>query len=200
MTTDSHAACSIAGGQHRARDERRRLDPQHRRAQLDPIAARRQLGRRPAALGTDRQRDIAPGQADVRRARRRRSRAARRRPAAARRSRAARPRATAPSASTATRRSLARWRSARSASQRTTERSACSSTMRSTPISVSFWTIHSGRSAFGIANATVRRRRSRRASRARRHRRARTSPPVARHSRQPSATVGDRDDVAVAHA
>src|SRR5690606_17237894 len=48
------------------------------------------------------------------------------------------------------------WRRALAASQRTTLRSAANGTIRSTPSSVSFWTVNSGRSPLTRANATVR--------------------------------------------
>ena len=160
-------------------------------------AASAELGRRPAAFGTDGHRAVVRLRAAGRPARRRqpapRTSAAGTGPASS----GSHTRRDCSAASTAMRRSRSSWRSARSPSQRTTERSACTSTSRSTPISVHFCTSHSRRSPFGGATAIVI---GDAAARPPRRRRRSTSTSSAGHRTRPppAGAVGHRHDLAVA--
>ena len=145
------------GRQKRTGGDRRRLGPQHVGAEPQPRQARRELRRRPAALGTDehgRAVERRPAPVDVRQARRRAARpprrtSRRRRPRAARSAGTASPppgrsprgaRACLPALASSQRTTDARRRRARCGRRRARSASAPPS---------------SGRSPFTSANATV---------------------------------------------
>ena len=202
MATNSHAAWSVSRAPDRQHEPLRRPAAVSTRSTVapsdDPSAASASSSSRPSALRPDRHGVVAPWSA-------RRppgSATATHRQHVGRRHRAddlGQPhiRATAASASTATRRSLSRWRCGPIGLPPHDRASAWRSTIRSTPSSVSFCTIHSGRSAFGIAKPTVI---GSRARRDRGHVARRRAELAAGDTARPPATgaVGDGDGLAVA--
>ena len=195
-----HRADPAVGGHQGGRDERRRLDAQHRVAEIDRASGSGQLVGIPASFGSDRHRVVVSGElarAGLGESPRPRQRGARQRG----------DRSTI--SGTYTRRLCCSGLggdpaqagndfAARSSFHRTTERRLSSSTMRSMPISVAFCTSHSGRSDLGTTTA----------ERERDGGRGFDGDLVDRLDRVPGDTagapptgaVGDRDRVAVASA